>query len=168
MHNSPASENGLPSSYFPLKKGTYWKYEYKGLPRQPQVVEIRILESKEVNGKTYFLFSDWFTLTRAESRQAWIAWSDGALYTLDGTEERQAISTGLERTTLNKSEDPVTVPGGNFPDTYTFQNCVGCEDAGNTYIFAKDVGIVSFRGTAIWGGASYELTETNANQSGSR
>ena len=158
--------NGLPSEYFPLKTGLYWKYQYKGMPRQPVEVDVRITEQKEIEGKNYFHFSTWFNLTRsAEAADTWIAWQDGIIYRWDGKAETILFDPAVKQSELKKNDDVVQIetPAGKFTDLYRFQDCVGCADAGSEFIFARNVGIVSVSMSAIWGGASYELIETNAN-----
>jgi hypothetical protein len=155
---------GLPSEYFPLKTGLYWKYQYKGMSRQPVDVEVRITEEKEINGKQYFHFSTWFDLTRNVG-DVWIAWQDGAIYRWDGKNETKFFAPMAKKIELEKNDPGVQIEtqAGKFSDVYRFHDCPGCADAGSEFIFARDVGIVRVSMSAIWGGASYELVETNAN-----
>ena len=158
--------NELPSEYFPLKPGLYWKYQYKGMPRQPVEVEVRITDQKKIEGKNYFHFSTWFHLTRsADAGDIWIAWQDGVIYRWDGKNEMILFDSNVKQTELKKNDPALQVetPAGKFTDLYRFQDCVGCADAGAEYLFARDIGIVRVSMSAIWGGASYELIETNAN-----
>jgi hypothetical protein len=157
---------GLPSEYFPLKVGLYWKYQYKGMPREPVDVDVRITEEKKIEGKNYFHFSTWFTLTRnAPEGDAWIAWHEGVVYRWDGKDEIILFGRAVKQTELMKNDPGVQVetPAGKFTDLYRFKDCLGCADAGAEFLFARNVGIVSVSMSAIWGGASYELIATNAN-----
>jgi hypothetical protein len=158
--------NGLPSEYFPLKTGLYWKYQYKGMPRQPVEVDVRITEEKIIEGKNYFHFSTWFNLTRSASEgDTWIAWQDGVIYRWDGKNETNILAPLGKQIELTKDRTGMQIetPAGKFSDVYRFHDCPGCADAGTEFIFARNVGIVSVSMSAIWGGASYELIETNAN-----
>lgn len=157
---------GLPSEYFPLKVGLFWKYEYRGMPRQPVEVDVRITEEKKIEGKNYFHFSSWFNLTRgADEGEVWIAWQDGIVYRWDGKNETVVFSSDDKKTELGKNYlgKPIKTPAREFADVYSFRDCPGCADAGSEFFFAKGVGIVSASMSAIWGGASYELISTNAN-----
>jgi hypothetical protein len=163
--NMQTPNSGLPKEYFPLKTGLYWKYRYTGMPRQPIDVELRISEAKEINGKQYFRASTWFTLTRnVPSGDVWLCWHDGSIYVYDGQNERRVIGSSIEQTTLKKNDgpSPVETPAAKFTDAILFQDCVGCADAGSSYYFARDKGIVLVTMVAIWGSAKYELLETNA------
>jgi len=159
-----ADMEGLPSQYFPLKTGLYWKYQYKGMSRQPVDFEIRITEEKKIEGKNYFHFSNWFDLTN-NAGDVWIAWEDGTLYRWDGKNETKVLVPLAKKIELQKMDSgkQIETPAGKFTDVYRFHDCPGCADAGSEFIFARDVGVVSVSMSAIWGGASYELTETNAN-----
>ena len=156
---------GLPSEYFPLKVGLHWKYQYKGMPRQPVDVDVRITEEKKIEGKTYFHFSTWFNLTRsADEGDVWIAWQDGIVYRWDGKTE--TVLFGSDKKTNLVKNDPgkqIETPAGKFTDVYQVNDCPGCADAGSEFFFARDVGIISVSMSAIWGGASYELISTNAS-----
>jgi hypothetical protein len=160
-----AESSGVPQEYFPLKTGLYWKYRYAGMPRNPVDVEIRIGEEKEINGKRYFRFSNWFTLSRnISSGDSWVSWHEGSIYLYDGKMENRVIGANIEQTELKRNDpaSPVATAAGNFSDAILFQECVGCADAGSQYYFARGKGIVLVTMTAIWGGAQYELIETNA------
>jgi hypothetical protein len=157
---------GLPSEYFPLKVGLYWKYQYKGMPREPVNVDLRITEEKKIEGKNYFHFSTWFYLTRnSPEGDLWIAWHEGVVYRWDGKDEMVLFAPDVKQTELGKNDPSVQVetPAGKFTDLYRFKDCLGCADAGAEFLFARNVGIVSVSMSAIWGGASYELIATNAN-----
>jgi hypothetical protein len=158
---------GLPSEYFPLKVGLYWKYQYKGMPRQPVEVDVRITEQKRIEGKNYFHFSTWFNLTRsAEAADTWIAWQDGIIYRWDGKNQTILFGPAVKQSELGKNDPsvPIETPAGKFTDLYHFNDCLGCADAGGEFLFARNIGIVSVSMSAIWGGASYELIATNANE----
>jgi hypothetical protein len=168
MQKANSAPGGLPAEYFPLKTGLFWKYQYTGMPRNPQIVEIRIKESKQINGKTYFLFSTWFTLTRNDPvSEMWIAWENGIIYAWDGSAENVLIGPAVADAKIAEGKEPVTVSAGTYANTYTYQDGIGYADAGTMYVFARNTGMVSVGMIAIWGPANYELLETNANQSGS-
>lgn len=157
---------GLPSEYFPLKVGLYWKYQYKGMPREPVDVDVRITEEKKIEGKTYFHFSTWFNLTRgATEEDVWIALQDGVVYRWNGKDETILFGPAVEQAELKKNQPNALVetPAGKFTDLYRFSDCLGCADAGAEFLFAHNIGIVKVSMSAIWGGASYELISTNAN-----
>jgi hypothetical protein len=157
---------GLPSEYFPLKVGLNWKYQYKGMPREPVDVDVRITEEKEINGKHYFHFSTWFTLTRnVPDSGVWIAWQDRTVYRSDGKNESVIVGPNIKQTELKKHDPGAQVEtlAGKFTDVYRFNDCLGCADAGAEFLFARNIGIVRVTMSAIWGGASYELIETNTN-----
>jgi hypothetical protein len=158
---------GLPSEYLPLKVGLYWKYQYKGMPRQPVEVDMRITEEKKIEGKDYFHFSTWFNLTRGtDEGEVWIAWQDGSLYRWDGKSETEIFRPMAKNIELGKNDPGMQIEtsAGKFTDVYRFYDCPGCADAGSEFLFARGVGIVRVSMSAIWGGASYELMETNANR----
>lgn len=162
---------GIPSEYFPLKTGLYWKYQYKGLPRQPVDVDIRITEEKKIEGKNYFHFTTWFDLTRnVADGDVWIAWHDGSVYRWDGKSETIIFGQNLKDTELKKNDPGMQVEtnAGQFTDVYRFKDCLGCADAGSEFLFARNIGVVKVTMTAIWGMASYELVETNAAETNTR
>lgn len=162
---------GLPTEYFPLRTGLFWKYQYKGLPGQPIDVDMRITEEKKIEGKRYFHFSTWFDLTRnVADTEVWIAWQDGTVYHWDGKTETVIFGPDVKQTELKKNDPAMQVetPAGRFTDLYRFKDCLGCADAGTEFLFARDTGIVSVTMTAIWGIASYELIETNAPEANAR
>jgi hypothetical protein len=150
----------LPSEYFPLAVGNSWIYEYQGIPRTPQKIEVRILSTREIQGKQYFEFSRWFTLTPGESKPMWIAWQDGSLYFWNGSEEKIIAGPILEDSSLIHSKEPMITPAGTFNDLMILRTCLSCADAGSTFTFARGTGVVSVSFLAIWGHASYELQET--------
>lgn len=162
-----AEMQDLPSEYFPLKVGLQWKYLYKGMPREPVEVDVRITEEKKIEGRNYFHFSTWFDLTRnVADEDVWISWDHGTIYRWDGKNETKVFAPMVKKAELTKNDPGVQIetPAGKFSDVYRFNDCPGCADAGSEFIFARDVGIISVSMSAIWGGASYELTATNANE----
>ena len=154
---------GFTADMLPMTVGNTWTYTYRGMPREPQTVEIKIDDAQDFNGKKYYHFTGWFSLTlRGDQGGVWLRHADGAIWMRTDSHEEKAVGTGLDNTELTVApEDYETADGTVARADAVFRTCVRCADAGGPMYFVRGKGVVLVGMSAIWGGASYKLIKAD-------